>query len=265
MSIEQIPQIGLGTWELEGDTCADAVETALRLGYRHIDTAQAYGNEDRVGEGLARSDVDRDDVWVTTKVWNSQVERDRVIASADRSLERLGLDHVDLLLLHWPVEMDRLEDTLEQMQSLVDAGKVRHIGVSNFTADQVRRAAKVTDVFCNQVEYHAMLDQSAVREACADVGARVVAYSPLARGDLLRDPVVTNVAGARSTGPAQIALRWLLDQDVVVIPKASSEAHLAANLEALSMPPLEPEDTAALDQLPKDRRVIDPPFAPDWD
>ncbi|WP_370326130.1 aldo/keto reductase [Euzebya sp.] len=261
-----MPRLGMGTWELTGDRAAPAVETAIGLGYRHIDTAQMYGNETEVGRGIAASGIDRDELWVTTKLANGNHAPDDVVSSTEGSLRDLALDHVDLLLIHWPVEPDRLEATLEAMAGLRDRGLTRHVGVSNFTADQVKRAQSVTDILTDQVEYHALLDQRPVLEAVRAIEGVLTAYSPLARGELLSHPVIVNIAGARSASPAQIALRWLLDQDdVVVIPKGSSEDHLRDNLAALDMPPLEPEDTAAIDALPKSERVIDPPFAPDWD
>lgn len=266
MTLSTMPRLGLGTWELTGDDAFYSVKTALDLGYRHIDTAQMYGNEEQVGKALAASDVDRDQVWLTTKLAPRNLDPDKVTASTEDSLRNLDTDYVDLLLIHWPVEIDTVEATLEAMQNLQERQLVGHLGVSNFTAEQLRRAAKAADIITDQVEYHAKLDQSAVLEAARSLGATVTAYSPLARGELLDDPVIVNIAGARDAHPAQIALRWLLDQDdVVVVPKATGQAHLASNLAVLEMPPLEPEDRSAIDRLEKDRRIIDPPFAPDWD
>ncbi len=266
MTLTTMPALGLGTWELEGSDAISSVRTALGLGYTHVDTAQAYGNEAEVGRGIADSGVDRDDVWLTTKVWNTNLAPEAVITSTEESLRRLGTEFVDLLLIHWPAQIDTLEETLEAMTQLQERGLTRHLGVSNFTADQVRRAAKVAQITTNQVEYHAQLGQEPVREALRDVAASLTAYSPLGRGDLLRNDVVLGIAEEAEIEPAQVLLRWLLDQDdVVVVPKATGEAHLRSNLAALSLAPLDPTHTAALDALPKDRRVIDPPFAPDWD
>ncbi|CAN5673479.1 aldo/keto reductase [soil metagenome] len=266
MTLDTMPRLGLGTWELEGDDARNSVQTALDLGYRHIDTAQMYENEKEVGRGLSASDVDRDEMWLTTKLNVKNLAPDDVTTSTEDSLRKLDTDHLDLLLIHWPVAIDTVEQTLDAMQKLQDRGLTRHIGVSNFTSDQFTRATKVAQITTNQVEYHAMLDQSAVLQAVRSAGADLTAYSPLGRGELLDHPVMVNIAGARSAHPAQIALRWLLDQDAVVaVPKATGEDHLQSNLEVLSMPPLQPEDTAAIDQIPKDNRIIDPPFAPDWD
>ena len=263
--MDTMPRLGLGTWEQTGDDATRTVDTALGLGYRHIDTAQAYGNEAEVGAGIAKAGVDRDDLWVTTKIWNDHIP-DRIAASTEESLDDLGLDHVDLLLLHWPVAMEDLGRSMAELTALQERGLARHIGVSNFTAEQVAAAAAEAPILTDQCEYHLMLDQTPVREALADVDAFLTAYSPLARGSVMDEDVVSTVAGGRGMTPAQLALRWLLDQeDVAVIPKATSEAHLRANLEVLGLPPLQPEDREALARLPKDRRQIDPPFAPDWD
>ncbi len=265
MSSSTIPSLGLGTWELTGPDATRSVRTALEMGYRHVDTAQAYGNEREVGQGIADSGLSREELWLTTKVWNANLDPANVVSSTEESLRQLATDHVDLLLIHWPAQIDTLEQTLEAMTGLVERGLTRHVGVSNFNADQVRRAAKTAQIVTNQVEYHALLGQQPVLEAVADVGAVLTAYSPLARGDLLDRTVVTDIAEARDISPAQVALRWLLDQDVVVIPKATSEAHLRSNLDALSIDPLSEDHRQAIDELPKDGRIIDPPFAPDWD
>lgn len=267
MTIETMPRLGLGTWELTGERCRRTVPQALEMGYRHVDTAQMYGNEADVGQAIAASPVDREDLWLTTKLGLDAIgDPDAVVSSTEQSLRDLRTDHVDMLLIHWPVELDRLEDTLEAMASLRDRGLTRHLGVSNFTAELVTRAARTVDLTTNQVEHHALLGQDKVKAATVEAGAVLTAYSPLARGALLQHPVVVNIAGARSAQPAQIALRWLLDQDdVAVIPKASGPDHLRSNLAALDMAPLSTNDRAALDDLPKDQRQVDPPFAPDWD
>ena len=267
MTVQTMPRLGLGTWELTDEDCLRAVPLALDMGYRHVDTAQMYGNEAQVGEAIASSSVDRDDIWLTTKLSLGNLKSpSSVVSSTEQSLTDLRTDHVDLLLIHWPTQIDQLEATLEAMQGLRDRGLTRHIGVTNFTAEPVTRAARAAEILTTQVESHALLDQQKVKAATVEAGGVLTAYSPLARGQLLRDPVVVNVAGARSESPAQTALRWLLDQDdVVVIPKATSEDHLRSNLAALDLTPLSTNDRASLDDLPKDQRVIDPPFAPDWD
>jgi len=264
--MNEIPPLGLGTWQIDGPDCADAVEDALALGYRHIDTARAYGNEREVGEGLKRAGLPRDEVWVTTKLWRDGLRPDEVREQLDTSLRRLRIDHVDLLLIHWPNDDVPLAETLGAMAELRDAGRTRAIGVSNFTSRQLREAAAIEPIHTNQVEYHAYLGQEAVREACEEHGVTLTAYSPFAHGKLLDDPVLVEIAEQRGATAAQIALRWLLDQPgVVAVPKAASHENRARNLAALDLDPLTDEERRRIDDLPKDRRVISPGWAPSWD
>jgi 2,5-diketo-D-gluconate reductase B len=262
---DSMPPLGLGTWEITGRRCAEAVADALALGYRHVDTARAYGNEEQVGEGLARAGVPRGEVWVTTKLWREGLRAPEVRAQAERSLRALRTDYVDLLLIHWPNDAVPLAETLGAMADLRDEGKVRHLGVSNFPSALLREAASVERIVTDQVEYHAYLSQRPVLEACRDHGVTLTAYSPFARGRLLRDPVLGEIAGERGATPAQVALRWLLDQEgVAAVPKAASHDNRRANLGALELE-LTGEDRARIDALPKDRRIIDPSWAPRWD
>lgn len=260
-----MPALGLGTWELDGRDCVEAVADALDLGYRHVDTARAYGNEAEVGQGIAQSGVARDDVWVTTKLWREGLRAPEVRAQLEASLRELRTDYVDLLLVHWPNEDVPLAETLGAMAELRDDGSARHIGVSNFPSALLREAAGLERIAADQVEYHAYLGQDAVLEACREHGVTPIAYSPFAHGRLLRDPVLAEIAQARGATPAQVALRWLLDQPgVAAVPKAASHENRAANLGALELR-LTDEDRARIDALPKDRRVIDPAWAPVWD
>ena len=261
----RIPRIGIGTWELTDGEAYDSVRDALDLGYRHVDTAQIYGNEEEVGRAIADSGVDRDDLFVTTKVWRSKAAPPDVAQSTGESLRRLGLDHVDLLLIHWPTDIAPIEATIEALAAQQEQGRTRLIGVSNYTPDQFRRAADVADVATNQVEYHALLSQDLVLDAVRDAGAFLTAYSPLAHGKLFDDEDVTAIADEAGASVAQVALAWLLAQDdVAVLPRSSSRDHIADNLAAAEVE-LTDDQLAALDALPKDRRQIDPPFAPDWD
>lgn len=232
----EIPAIGLGTWQVTGQQCTDAVETALELGYRHVDTAQAYDNEREVGEGIRRSSVDREEVFLTTKVWRSNLRRDDVLASARESVERLGVDRVDLLLVHWPHPRVEFGETLGAMADLRAEGLVEHIGVSNFTRSQLREARRVVDapVVADQVLYHPYKDQSDLREYCAGNDVALTAYSPLARGAVVGDDLLARIGERHGATAAQVAIRWLTQQDgVVAIPKSTSREHLRDNLEAL--------------------------------
>lgn len=260
-----VPRLGLGTWELTDGDGYDSVRAALDAGYRHIDTAQAYGNEEEVGRALADSGLDRDEVFVTTKVWFEKAAPADVAQSTGESLDRLGLDHVDLLLIHWPTDIAPIEATVEALADQQSRGRTRLIGVSNYTAAQFRRAADVADVATNQVEYHALLAQDTVLDAVRGAGAFLTAYSPLAHGALFDDDQVSEVAEEVDASVAQVALAWLLRQDdVVALPRSSSKDHIADNLSAQDLD-LSDEQAARLDELPKDQRQIDPPFAPDWD
>lgn len=266
MPVTSIPSLGFGTWQIEGPAAVEAVRDALALGYRHVDTARMYGNEREVGEGLRAAGVDRDDVWVTTKVWGDHLEPDRLRRSAEASLRDLGLDRVDLLLVHWPNPAVRLADTLAALHRVRQDGLARHIGVANFPSALLREAIAEFPVYCNQVEYHPYLSQRAVLDVARAHGIAVTAYSPLGSGGLLDDPVLAEIAAARGCAPAQVALRWLLDQSgVAAIPKAASHDNRAANLAALELAPLTYEERARVDGLARGRRFVNPSFAPEWD
>ena len=230
----RIPALGLGTWQNTGEQCAETVQAALDMGYRHVDTAQVYRNESAVGTGIAAADVDRDDLFLTTKVWRTNLRPDDVRRSIRDSLTALGVDYVDLLLVHWPHPLVPIADTLGAMAALRSEGLVRHLGVSNFTRgqlDEARRACEAPLV-TNQVLYHPYTDQSALRSYCAEHDMALTAYSPLARGAVLSDEALADIGRRHDKSPAQVALRWLIQQEqVVAIPKASSRPHLVANLD----------------------------------
>lgn len=258
----EVPALGLGTWQLTGDDCERGVAHALSVGYRHIDTAQMYGNEAQVGAGLAGSSVDRDEVFLTTKIDNRNHAPDAVRSSTEESLRKLGTDHVDLLLIHWPVGDVPIEDTLDAMVGLVDAGEVRHVGVSNFTPEQVERAVAHAGIFANQVEFHPFLGQDALRDLAVAHDHMLTAYSPLARGDVFDDETLTEVARAHGADPAQVALRWLLSLDhVAAIPKATSADHIESNYAAQDIT-LTDDEIARISGLARGQRLVDPPFAP---
>jgi 2,5-diketo-D-gluconate reductase B len=228
----RIPTLGLGTWQNGGEQCTEAVRTALNMGYRHVDTAQAYDNEAAVGEGIRQADVDREEVFLTTKVWRSNLRSDDVGTAVRESLDRLGVDAVDLLLIHWPHPRVPFEETLNEMNDLRDAGLVAHLGVSNFTLAQLQEAIAVSDapIVADQVLYHPYKDQSALHEFCVENDVALTAYSPLARGTVLDDEVLADIGERHGKSAPQVALRWLVQQEnVVAIPKASSADHLADN------------------------------------
>lgn len=261
----KVPALGLGTWQLEGQECRSAVEAALDLGYRHIDTAQLYGNEGEIGQVLAASGVDRDSLFLTTKIGNRNHAAADVQRSTEESLRLLQVEYVDLLLIHWPVEFDRLGETLDTMTVLQERGLVRDIGVSNFNRSQFRAAAALAPVVTNQVEYHPFLDQTDLRDLAREADAVLTAYSPLARGGVFSEDTLTTIGEAHGgKSAAQVALRWLLDQELLVVPKATGRDHLAANLAVFDFD-LSADERSAIDGLARDERLIDPPFAPPWE
>jgi 2,5-diketo-D-gluconate reductase B len=245
----EIPVLGLGTWQNTGDSCTESVRTALDAGYRHIDTAQVYGNEREVGRGIAQSGVDREEVFLTTKVWRSDLARGDVRESVEASLEKLNVDSVNLLLAHWPHPRVPAAETLSAMADLRDDGLTEHVGVSNYTASQLRSAQREVDVpiLTDQVLYHPYKDQSAVQAVCDDIDAALTAYSPLARGAVLSDDLLADIGRQYDKSAAQVALRWLTQQDgVVAIPKATSREHIEANLGALDFE-LAADEMASID------------------
>nr|WP_156105795.1 aldo/keto reductase [Halobellus rufus] len=259
-----MPMLGLGTWQNDDpEACAAAVETALEAGYRHIDTAQAYGNEESVGRGIERADVDREDVFLATKVWIDNLAYDDVLSTTQESLDKLGVDAVDLLYVHWPSRSYDPEGTFRAFDELVDAGKVDRIGISNFLPEQVDEAIERADapIFANQVEMHPLLRQEELREHCADRDVELVAYSPLARGEVFDVPELTEIAEKHDASEAQVSLAWLREKGVTAIPKASSEAHILDNWRSLDLE-LDDDDVAAIDAIDRTDRQIDPSFAP---
>ncbi len=263
----KIPAIGLGTWELSGRTCARLVEQALRLGYRHIDTAQIYENEREVGEGLRASRVKRDEVFVTTKVWTNHFAPNDLERSTKESLIKLRLSEVDLLLLHWPNPHVPLSETLGALAHAKKLGMAKHIGVSNFTVALIEEAlaACPEPLVCDQVEYHPYLDQTKVREACAQHGMALVAYSPVAKGRIKGDATLTQIGRAHGKTAAQVCLRWLVQQNVSAIPRTSKIERLSENIEIFDFE-LSEEEMGQISQMGSAKgRLTDFGFAPKWD
>jgi diketogulonate reductase-like aldo/keto reductase len=265
----RIPLIGLGTWDLRGRVCADMVEQALRLGYRHIDTAEMYDNEREVGEGLRAAAVPRDEVFVTTKVWPAHFAPGDLEQAAKDSLARLCLAEVDLLLLHWPNPKIPLADTLGALCEVKQAGITRHIGVSNFTVTLIAEAVRLASepLVCDQIEMHPFLDQSKVVTACREQGMAVVAYSPIARGGAPKDAVLRRIGGAHGKTAAQVSLRWLVQQGIAAIPRTSKAERLKENLAIFDFE-LSPEEMAEITALAhRGGRLIDYAYAgtPTWD
>ena len=263
-----MPVLGLGTWKNEDPAaCAESVRTALEMGYRHIDTAQIYGNEAAVGEGIAAADVDREEVFLATKVWISNLSRADVVETTQESLAKLGVDAVDLLYVHWPAGEYDPDETLPAFDELVDRGLTDRVGVSNFEPDHVERAMETLDapVFANQVETHPFCTQTELREHAAEHGYELVAYSPLARGAVFDDETLAEIAAAHDASAAQVSLAWLREKGVTAIPKATSEAHIRDNWASRNLA-LTDAEIDAIDAIDRTHREVYPDFAPDaWE
>lgn len=232
---EEIPAVGLGTYQTGGYKCFDAVKQALDEGYRHIDTAMAYENEAVIGRAIQQSSVDRDDIFLTTKTkgYPKFVEHDRLLEAAEGCLERLDTDYIDLLLIHWWNSEADMEETFAAMDELVDSGKVRRIGVSNFSIPRLRRAmeAAETPILTNQVEYHPYWSQDELLNFCQANDIVLTAYSPLAEGLAINDDTLSEIGRKYGKSPAQVAIRWLIQQEnVVTIPKSVTPSHIRDNL-----------------------------------
>jgi 2,5-diketo-D-gluconate reductase B len=262
-----LPRLGLGTYRMQGDVGRAAVESALALGYRHIDTAEMYGNEDAIGAAIAASGMAPADLHITTKVWNENLAPDAIRRAFDVSLKKLKLDRVDLYLVHWPAKGMNLESMFETLIKLKEEGRTRAIGVANFNIALLKTVVEEikAPIACNQVEYHVLLDQTRLREYLAAKSIPLVAYCPLAQGRAASDPTLAAIGRKHGVGAAQVALKWLLDQDgVAAIPKASRAESQQANLDALRVK-LDDDDRKAIARLPKDKRLVSPGFAPAWD
>jgi len=257
-----MPQVGLGVWQTPPDITAQVVRTAIATGYRSIDTAAVYGNEAGVGEGVRGSEVSRDEIFITTKLWNRDHGYDATLAAFDHSLERLGLDDVDLYLIHWPVPAEgRYIDSWRAMIRLQEEGRARSIGVSNFMVEHLRRLIGETGVApaVNQVELHPKFQQTELRAFHASQGIVTESWSPLGQGELLKHPVIARIAARHGRTPAQAVIRWHIDSGFVVIPKSVHADRIAENFEVFDFR-LDDEDMTAIAALddPTGRMGFDP-------
>ena len=263
----QIPAVGLGTWDLRRGTCVRMVEQALRLGYRHIDTAEMYGNEREVGEGLRASGISRDDVFITTKVWPDNLAPADLERSTKESLARLRLQHVDLLLIHWPSPRIPLADTMGALCRMKQTGFARHIGISNFTVPLIEEAVRLATepLVTNQIEWHPYIDQSKVAAACRRHGLSVTAYSPIARGRAGDDAQLRRIGMHHRKTAGQVSLRFLIQEGAVVIPRTSKPERLKENMTIFDFE-LDPAEMDAIRGLADEAtRVVDWSGAPNWD
>ena len=264
----EIPKLGFGTWKLKGEDAYDGVAAALKTGYRHIDTAQAYENEAEVGEAIANSGVDREELFVTTKIWMSEFRDGDLQRSLRESLSKLKMDAVDLTLLHWPNHEVELEETIKALNAAREEGLTRHIGVSNFTTKWLGEAIAISDapIVTNQCEYHPFLDQSPVLEAVRGYEMSFTAYSPIAQGDVFDVETLKDIAQKHGKNEAQITLRWLIQQDdVIAIPRSSNRDHIASNFDIFDFELSDEEMGRIFDLARPGGRMIDPDWAPAWD
>ena len=255
-----VPALGFGTWALRGTAGREAIETALDVGYRHLDTARSYDNEAEVGQALRNRRVAREGVFLTTKVWPDRLKYRDALRSLDESLHALKTDYVDLLLIHWPNEAVELEETLDAFQEARARGKARLLGVSNFPPALLERALElVPDLACDQVEYHPFLSQDTLLEVVRKHGLFLTAYSPVARGAVVHDQTIQEIAATHGRSAAQVTLRWLLQQDrVAAIPRSADPAHIRANFEVFDFA-LSEEEMEAMGALAREQRLVTPP------
>jgi 2,5-diketo-D-gluconate reductase B len=267
----RIPAIGLGTMTLKEQVCIDAIKTALRLGYRHLDTAERYGNEEWVGEGLrqglAASGLRREEVFVTTKVYWDKLAPGDFARSVEESLAKLKLPWVDLLLIHWNNPKVALSDSISALCTAKRKGQTKHIGVANFTTAMLDEAVKLASepLVTNQIEVHPFLDQGKVLAACRRHGVSVTAYCPLARGKVLGNGTLERIGKAHGKSASQVALRYLAQQGIIPIPRTANPDHLAADFAVFDFK-LDDGEMAEVSALKRpDGRVVNPPHAPKWD
>ena len=261
-----VPRLGFGTFQLQGEQAYDATRTALEVGYRHIDTAQGYDNETEVGRAIADSGVDRAEVFLTTKIKPSNAAAGDVRSSTQQSLRDLGVDQVDLILLHWPAEKYApLQETLGAMTTLIDAGLTRSIGVSNFPSALLSQAFDLAPVVTDQVEHHPFLGVAPIEKVLAERGGFLTAYSPLARGKVTDDATLTEIGEAHGKSAAQVTLRWMLQKpNTVAIPKSGTPERIRANFEVFDFE-LGDDEMQRIHALERQQRLIDPDGGPDWD
>jgi 2,5-diketo-D-gluconate reductase B len=261
-----MPMLGLGTYQMEEyDQCYESVKSALRMGYRHVDTAEGYHNEAAVGDAIADADVDREDLFVATKVSPDDLDYDHVLTSTEESLDQLGLDYVDLLYVHWPTGEYEATDTLQAFAELREEGVIDEIGVSNFTVDLLEEAVEVSEepIFANQVEMHPLLPQTELQQFCAqdDVDVELIAYAPIARGEVTDVDELQQIADEHDATPFQVSLAWCREKGATAIPKATSWDHLQENWLSLGIE-LDEEDVERIDDIDRHERLVDPDAGP---
>jgi len=258
---DQMPLLGLGTWQLRAQECVDSIKTAVEIGYNHIDTADGYDNHQKVAQGIKESGVKREELFITSKIKPENLNYDAIKEDAQRFLDELEIEYLDLLLIHWPNKDIPLAESLKALKEVKAAGLARNIGVSNFTINHLKDAAEIEPdlVAVNQVEFHPTLYQKELLDYCQENGIVLTAYSPLARGEVFESEVINELAEKYNKSVSKLTLKWLIDKDIVAIPKASSREHLEANFDLFNWE-LPAEAREKMDQLNENNRIIDP----DW-
>ncbi len=264
MSLDDI-KIGFGTWQNTlPKECVESVKNALDIGYRHIDTAQEYGNEEFVGEGISRSKIDRDNVVLATKVWIENLSYDDVLKSTRESIDKLNTDYIDILYIHWPAGEYNPQDTLKAFDKLYKDNIIKNIGLSNFTIDLIKEAEEILNspIYANQIEMHPLLHQQEMLDYLQKKNIYLVAYSPLARGRVFDISELNKISDKHNVSEAQVSLAWLMNKEnVIPIPKATSKSHIKDNYEALKLK-LDSEDIRLINSIEREKRFVDIDFAP---
>lgn len=260
----EIPSIGFGTWQLSGDACKESVKIALESGYRHIDTAEIYENEEQVGTAIKESNIPREKLFLTSKVWQDKLNYEMVIKSCNISLKKLQTDYLDLYLIHWPDKYLNMEEILKAFKILYEERKIRAFGVSNLTINHLKDTLKITNkvnlpLTINQVEFHPLFYQKELLEFCNKNDIKITAYSPLAQGEVFKNKTLIEIGKKYSKNPGQISLKWLLQKGLIVIPKSSKKEHIINNFD-LKFNILE-EDIKKIDSININERLVEPGFA----
>ena len=258
---DKIPGVGFGTYKLTGSEGIKAIENALEVGYRHIDTAEGYNNQPEVSKAIKNSGLSRRELFITSKVGYDNLHYDNLIQACEETLQELKTDYLDLYLIHWPNKMISVEETLRAMGKLKSDGKIKNIGVSNFTIKRLEEVKGITDeeVVLNQVEFHPYLYQKELYEYCNDNNISLAAYSPIARGGVFGDPVIAEIGKKYYKNEAQVTLKWMIQKDIIVIPRSSNAAHIKANFDIFDFE-LNNDEIYRIDNIDKQERLIDP----DW-
>lgn len=259
--MSKIPLLGFGTWQLEGQKVINPLESALKIGFRHIDTAYIYGNQKEIGTVIKNSGIKREELFVTTKLWHDFMDKDQVSTAFENTLTDLQMDYVDLYLIHWPNKIVPMVDTLGEMAKLKDEGKIKAIGVSNFTIRHLEEAmASGIEITNNQVELHPTFNQQELRKFCEQNNISITAYSPIGQGKDLSEKIVVDLANKYQTTGSGIILAWLRQRNIIAVPRSSDERHISENWDSLKVE-MSAEDLDLMETIPQKPRQVNPGFS----